>query len=247
VIETYLDEYLFATDDERLPDGYWHPSSMFQCDRQAAYNQRGTERTDPKGVGDHRPLVMGKLLHTLMQSAVSHQAESENIAAAWHEVKVVIPPLRVKGSADSLLRMADGTYELEEFKSTKLAAVKFAKGGFQPKDEHVKQALTYVYGIRYFTWYTEHTDAEGDTIRVPHDPLGAKLTTARLTYITKDDMGIKEYLYAITPEWEEWFLGYMKKLHESEGGVLPARLPEKTWLCKGYCEWRTRCWGVDGE
>jgi hypothetical protein len=245
VIGEALDAYLLATDDDRQSDGYWHPSGLFQCDRMAAYEQRGVERTDPKKSGDHRPLVMGKLLHELMQLSVTHQADIEAIREAWHEVKVFIPTLGVKGSADSLLLLADGTYELEEFKSIKTAAVKFSKGGFEPKENHVNQALTYVYGIRYFPWITEHVGPDGEIVKTSHSPLGGKLSRARLTYITKDDTQFHEYIYNITPEWEVWFLEYMENL-TSFTDTLPPRLPEKTWLCKGYCSWRSRCWGADG-
>ena len=240
-----LDSYLVATDEERKPDGFFHPSGLFSCDRLAVYEQRGVPRTDDKKPEEHRPLVMGKLIHELLQASVTHLADTEQIADVWHEVKVFIPTLGVKGSADSLVLFADGTYEVEEFKSTKSSGIKYAKGGFTPKEEHVKQGLTYVYGIRYFPWFTTHVGPDGKEFEVKHDPLGGKLTRLRVTYFGKDAHEILEFPYTITPEWEAWFVTHLKLLGDYEG--LPPRLPEKNWLCKGYCNWRTRCWGDDGE
>mgnify|MGYP000084204223 CR=1 FL=1 len=164
-----LDSYLVATDEERKPDGFFHPSGLFSCDRLAVYEQRGFPRTDDKKPEEHRPLVMGKLIHELLQASVTHLADTEQITDVWHEVKVFIPTLGVKGSADSLVLFADGTYEVEEFKSTKSSGIKYAKGGFTPKEEHVKQGLTYVYGIRYFPWFTTHVGPDGKEFEVKHD------------------------------------------------------------------------------
>lgn len=241
MIEEALDAYLLATADEREPDGYFHPSSLFSCDRMAVYEQTGMPRSDAKAGKDYIPLEMGKLIHTLLQSSVTHMADTERVQEVWHEVKVIIPPLNVKGSADSLIRFEDGSYEVEEFKSTKSAGIKYAKGGFKPKEEHVNQGLTYTYGMRYFPWYTEHTMPDGTVVTTRHEPIGARLTRLRVTYFGKDAGEILEFPYTITPEWEAWFVEFMRKLNGAE--ELPDRKPEKDWLCKGYCSWRSLCWG----
>ena len=240
-----LTTYLADTEEERVPDHLFHPSSMFQCDRLAIYEQRAYTKTDEKKPEERIPLRMGTLIHELLQASVTHMADTERIVEAWHEVKVVIPTLDVTGSADSLLLLADGTYELEEFKSTKSAGIKYAKGGFTPKENHVNQGLTYVFGLRYFPWYTEYQTLDGTTERIKHPPLGAKLEKLRVTYFGKDAGEILEFTYSITPEWESWFVKYMTKLKDWEG--LPPRKPEKDWLCKSYCAFRTRCWEQDGE
>lgn len=245
MISGALDAYLLATADEREPDGFFHPSSLFQCDRMAVYEQTGVPRSDGKTGSDYIPLEMGKLIHTLLQSSVTHMADTERVAEVWHEVKVRIPTLNIKGSADSLVRFEDGSYEVEEFKSTKSAGIKYAKGGFTPKENHVNQGFTYVYGMRHFPWYTEHTMPDGTVVETEHEPLGEKLTRLRVTYFGKDGGEILEFPYTITPDWEAWFVKYMTFLKDHEG--LPARKPEKDWLCRGYCSWRTRCWGLDGE
>ena len=240
-----LTSFLVDTEKDRLPDGYFHPSSLFQCDRLAVYEQRAYEKSDTKKPEEHIPLRMGTLIHELLQASVTHMADTERIQEAWHEVKVIIPDLMVTGSADSLVLLADGTYEVEEFKSTKSSGIKYAKGGFTPKENHVNQGLTYVYGMRYFPWYTEHTMPDGTVETVKHAPLGGKLTKLRVTYFGKDAGEILEFTYTITSEWEQWFVDYIRILRDYEG--LPARKPEKDWLCKSYCAFRTRCWEADGE
>lgn len=259
LIAPALDAHLAAINEEREPDGYWHPSSLFTCDRQAVYQVRGVLETDPKGGSDYRALAIGKALHELVQAAVT-PASSPRIKRSWHEVKILIPTLRVKGSADSLVELVvqeAGEYEVEEFKSTKSESIKWTvrrDGAFKPKPEHVSQALTYVYAMRYFHFTTEHTDDMGVTHVEDHAPLGGKLSRARITYIGKDAGDIHEFTVEITPEWEQDFLAHIANLdrYREDGEALPPRLArddkgKKHWLCAGYCGFRSRCWNTDGE
>ena len=280
LIKPAIHDYLLATAEDREPDGMWHPSSLFQCDRQAVYQVRATPETDFKTGEDMIPLAMGKAIHTIIQSAVSHVRNAGyctcgvpeptmehhptcdltlpnvGIVKAWHEVKVLIPGLNVTGSADSLVLLDDGTYEVEEFKSTKSSGILWAnravkKGGpgFQPKPNHVSQGLAYVYAMRYFPFTV---DGDGDE-RLEMPPLGDKLTKLRVTYFGKDAGEILEFVYEITPEWEEQFVKYIWDLerYRSPDAPLPPRLArdddgKKNWLCN-YCAFRTRCWENDGE
>lgn len=258
LITPALDTHLLETAEEREPDGYWHPSSLWGCDRQAVYLVRGTPETDPKEAADYRPLAMGKALHTLVQAAV--KPGNGRIVRAWHEVKVRIPKLNITGSADSVVELACSDengewveYEVEEFKSTKSIALKYAKGDKYPKANHIGQALIYTYGMRYFNWFTEYIDDMGVTITEEHQPLGGKLKRCRITYLGKDNFEVMEYLVDITPEWEARLLAYIANLekYREDGEALPPRLARddkgaKNWLC-GYCQFRTRCWDEDGE
>lgn len=273
LIKPAIHDYLLATAEDREPDGMWHPSSLFQCDRQAVYQVRATPETDFKTGEDMIPLAMGKAIHTIIQSAVTHgemqggfSAEGDDdaprIVRSWHEVKVLIPGLRVTGSADSLVFLDDDTYEVEEFKSTKSSGIMWANRaakksggpGFQPKPNHVSQGLTYVYAMRYFPFtLTLDEETYGPGYTVQHEPLGDKLTKLRLTYFGKDAGEILEFVYEITPEWEEQFVKYIWNLerHRSPDAPLPPRLArdddgKKNWLCN-YCAFRTRCWDADGD
>ena len=283
LIRPAIHDYLLATAEEREPDGMWHPSSLFQCDRQAVYQVRATPETDFKTGEDMIPLAMGKAIHTIIQSAVSygtgcdisrldegdwcrsHQLWMDElhppkrpIEKVWHEVKVLIPGLNVTGSADSLVLLDDGTYEVEEFKSTKSSGIMWADRaakknggvGFQPKPNHVSQGLTYVYAMRYFPFQV--MDEDSDFYR-EMPPLGDKLTKLRVTYFGKDAGEILEFTYEITPEWEEQFVKYIWGLekHRPDDAPLPPRLArddggKKNWLCN-YCAFRTRCWETDGD
>lgn len=262
LIKPAVHDYLLATSEDREPDGMWHPSSLFQCDRQAVYQVRATPETDFKTGEDMIPLAMGKAIHTILQSAVTHSECGQNaIKRTWHEVKVLIPGLKVTGSADSLVFLDDGTYEVEEFKSTKSSGIMWADRaakknggvGFQPKPNHVSQGLAYVYAMRYFPFFV---DVEGHSDANPYmemGPLGDRLTKLRVTYFGKDAGEILEFVYEITPEWEEQFVKYIWGLerHRSPEAPLPPRLArgddgKKNWLCN-YCAYRTRCWDTDGD
>lgn len=282
LIKPAIHSYLLATADEREPDYLWHPSSLFMCDRQAVYQVRATPETDFKTGEDMIPLAMGKAIHTIIQSAVTygsgcdvarldegdwcrtHQFFLDDghppktpIKQAWHEVKVLIPGLKVTGSADSLVLLDDGTYEVEEFKSTKSSGIMWANRaakksggpGFQPKPNHVSQGLAYVYAMRHFPFYVENEPAPP----IRFEPLGDRLTKLRVTYFGKDAGEILEFVYTITPDWEAQFEKYIEDLerYRSPDAPLPPRLArdddgKKNWLC-GYCQWRSRCWDDDGE
>lgn len=264
LIADALDSYLEAIEEPREPDGSWHPSSLFNCDRQAVYEVRGTEPSDKSKPAGRRPLEVGKLFHTLLQASVENLAVTNRIEQAFHEVKVHIPDLNVKGSSDSLIVLVTpdwdeddprwtewSKYEVEEFKSTKSSGIRFAKGGFAAKPYHIAQALTYVYAMRYHPFVTEAV-IDGETVRTTHLPLGNALRTARVTYIGKDGSEVLEFLVDITPEWEASFRRHIERLerYRIDGEALPPRLPreggEKPWICR-YCKWRTRCWSADGE
>jgi CRISPR/Cas system-associated exonuclease Cas4 (RecB family) len=246
LITPAINTYLVDSAEERIPDGAWHPSSLFGCDRQALYEVNGTPITDPRPPEDYRALAIGKALHTLVQSAVTHD-QGKGIVQVWHEVKVHDPVRGIKGSADSLVLLDDGTYEVEEFKTTKSIALKYAKKGGYPKPAHVSQALTYARCIRYYP-FTVEDDMGVETVM---KPLGGKLKTVRIVYIGKDNAEILEYVYDITPEWEVKLLDYLTLLQRyKDEGVLPPRLPKedgkKPWNCS-YCSWATKCWQVDAE
>lgn len=264
LIKPAIHSYLLATAEDREPDGMWHPSSLFMCDRQAVYQVRATPETDLKTGEDMIPLAMGKAIHTLIQSAVTYSefeaavgSRQTPIQKAWHEVKVLIPGLKVTGSADSLVLLDDGTYEVEEFKSTKSSGIMWANRaakksggpGFQPKPNHVSQGLAYVYAMRHFPFYVENEPAPP----IRFEPLGDRLTKFRVTYFGKDAGEILEFVYTITPDWEAQFEKYIEDLerYRSPDAPLPPRLArdddgKKNWLC-GYCQWRSRCWDDDGE
>ena len=245
-----LDQHILRTERPRPPDGLWHPSSLFSCMRQAIYEVRGVPASDPRTDKSRRILKMGSTVHEIVQEALTADSGAE---AVYNEVEVNIPPLRVTGHCDTLLRHADDDYELLEFKSISPRGMQY---GDLPKSEHVRQARTYVYGLRRFGGTVVLTGEDlspltANTLTIP--PLGSKLREPRLAYFSRDDLRVEEFVLDPDPEWDQRFEDYIARLekYREDGTALPLRLPlekgRRNWLCKDYCQFRSRCWDNDPE
>ena len=70
-VEAALDDHVAALEIPRLPDGKWHPSSIFGCDRKAIYEVRGTTPTNPPNAGSRRTFRIGHIFHSFLQDAVA--------------------------------------------------------------------------------------------------------------------------------------------------------------------------------
>jgi hypothetical protein len=199
-IEGAFDAWIEAQ-PEREKDGYWHPSALYTCPRQALYQVRGVPESEPpRATASKRPLVVGTALHTLLQGAVSHAEGSFGILRVTHEVEILIPQMGVKGSADSLVEFGDGTSEVEEYKTKKMTGMWAAlKKGTLPEDAHVNQGLTYAFALKYH-------GAED----IP--PLGDRMRGVRVVYFSKGDEAIREYVRDLTPEWEDSFIDFMGRI-----------------------------------
>lgn len=235
-----LDRYIDANQSIREPDGKWHPSGLFSCERQAVYAVRGIEPTNERDPRSKRILYTGTTFHGIVQSAARLDP---HVATAYTEVLCDVPDLNILGSADQLLRFHDGTWELQEYKTISPKGMEYAL----PKPEHVEQVRTYMFVLR---WYG--STAEGRVL----PPLRDALTRARVSYVSRDDMRVEEFIIEADPEWEAAFEERIDRLerYREDGTALPPRLPDevkrgrvkRAWLCD-YCAYATRCWTSDPE
>ena len=225
VDKMFLDDY-----EDRPGDGFFHPSSMAGCYRQAVYEATSTEPTESKDIRNIRIMGNGTHFHNAIQ-----EVATATFPGFLTEVKVEWAG--VKGSADALLPVGEGqelssmdpvlspVYELQEFKSIGPFGKKFLKG--QPKPEHVKQA-------RMYYWALEN--------------MGYLMDGIRITYFDRDDWSVLEF--EVDPWSTAEVLSFEADLgnldmHRHEGS-LPDRLEPDAWLCR-YCMFKTKCWEVDGD
>lgn len=235
-----LSTYIKDNASIRKPDGKYHPSGLFGCDRKTIYEVLGTPKTDTRDDRSFRILEMGQIVHDFVQKAILTQYDE-----AYDEIKLSIPDLNIVGSADLIVRVGD-EWEVVELKTINSRAFQY---GDTPKVEHVMQLQTYMYAIRSngFT-----VAGVGPTEDVVFDAAPFKdLTKGRLVYISKDDMKMAEYTIEYSEELARSIVDKVAKLdYHLKSNTLPERLPEekgkKHWLC-GYCEFKTKCWEVDSE
>jgi hypothetical protein len=270
-VEAALDHYVEKLEEERQPDGYWHPSGLFGCARQAVYGFLGVPKSAPDRKSK-RIFRIGHVTHDFIQRAVGAHP---GLVLFLPEVKILDEERKLKGHADGLGFYEDGTAEVFEFKSTRSGALRY---GDLPKDDHRKQVTSYVSVLRRHggTWkidpeidlsYTgtlQHeqpweifTDDEGSArLRIPPLP---ELEHVRIAYLAKDDWEIREFEQKHTDQKEAWLDDYLARLRRHvDEGTLPMRLPNKTldsgrvsptqhhYLC-GYCPFAARCWSQDQE
>lgn len=262
-VEAVLDAHIARTEKPRPPDGRWHPSSLFSCERQAVYEVRGTPPSDNRENKSRRILRLGTTVHEIVQRALIEDAKA---LAVYNEVAVDIPGLNVTGHSDTLIQHTENDWELLEFKSIGARGMQY---GDLPKSEHEEQARTYAYGLRkiggrvpgpeiancdcldYPCEHSELTPEERPGI-IP--PLGDALNRIRIVYFSRDDLRVQEFVLPIDTDWEDEFEARIARLerYRKDGEALPPRLPlekngKKNWLCAGYCLFRTQCWEQDGE
>lgn len=237
-----LNEYIRTNATPREPDGMWHPSGLYGCDRKTIYEVRATPPTDDRDDRSYRILEVGQILHDFIQGAV--KSSNTYVAAAWDEVKVKSPDLNLTGSVDMLVKHHDGSFEVLEFKTINSYAFKYKE---LPKEDHVGQVRAYMYMLRYHGG----VDQEGNEI----SPLGSSLERARIVYVSKDDMMMEEYPIEWSAQGDADLVSRIERLQShQDAGTLPERLqPEvkkgklqRNWLC-GYCQFQTKCWDVDKE
>ena len=254
-VNATLDAYITRTESVREADGLWHPSSLFSCERSAVYEVRGVPHSDPKDGRSKRILRLGSILHALVQDAYTQDSGAVRV---YHEVEINIPDLGVIGHADTLEEHADGTFILDEWKSKGGDALKWAlKRGDLPSEEHVKQAKTYGTALARYGGVIQHDifcDCGACDIdsRIVIPPLGDRLRMIRVVYFSRDDLRISEHELTPDPTWGIELADTITRLnaYRDDGAALPPRLVEKQadhWLCKSYCNFRSRCWGQDGE
>ena len=241
-IASALDRRVASEFEERGPDGYWHPSALFGCLRQAIYASRGTEITDPRDDRSKRILRVGHQFHEYVQGAVN---ADPRIARAYEEVKILDDELRIKGSLDHIVvYRANDRLEVEEYKTINSNAFKYRD---LPKPDHVGQLATYLFVLGR----TGGLASDG-TIIPPTDARG------RIAYVSKDDLLVEEFTVLLTPGKERDIrrrIAYLDS-YAAHGTALPPRLPDeekkgkekgfkRAFLCN-YCPYQRRCWEEDG-
>lgn len=246
-----INRYVEDRQSIREPDAKWHPSGIFGCLRQTVYQYRGTPETNPRDHKSKRTLWLGTQIHEWLQDAVRSHPE---IIEAYTEVHIDISDLNIVGDADVVYR-TDRGWELGEVKSIGTFALKAAQrpDAGLPKDDHRKQAMTYMYALR-----TLGSVAKPDCQKHPGgcpvlEPLGDALNRICFAYVEKDSLQPNEvYL-----DWDEGFVPELVDLVEqlsayaNDANSLPPRLPfggknmdTRDWRCK-YCPFADRCWQVD--
>lgn len=238
-IERLVDEYIESVTDEREPDGMYHPSAMFLCNRQVIYSVRSVPKTEDVDLVSKRRFYIGHTLHEVVQRAI----EASDVDEFYPEFKVNLPDYNIVGAGDVLVRIGDDWWVIE-VKSTKKIAVKFGL----PKEEHKRQ-------VGIYSWAAKHHGVEvmDEVINewIPIPPLGDALKGVIIVYLEKEELRIWEYHIEYDPQWD---IDIEDKLHELEAyredpDSLPPRLPlkadgKKPWPC-AYCPWKTKCWNAD--
>ena len=221
---------------DRSGDMRLHPSAISGCERNAIYQARGEPITNPRPVRFERIMGNGTAYHNKLQAYIA-----TTFPDALIEHKALWGP--IDGSADILMPVGDGTYELADFKTISPNGKRFIQGtkprrlksgvfkpgrAAAPSPAHVKQVRIYYTGLRR---------------------MGVPLTgMIRIVYIDRDDWSTIEL------EVEPWTIEeedeYLENMAELEGhlmdGTLPEKQPDDYWLCK-MCEYRTTCKGWDDE
>ena len=230
-----VDRYVADLEEERLPDGKWHPSSIASaCERQSIYTMRGTEKSNPISTRTKRVFRVGHLMHEFVQAAIE---SDEDVTSFWPEVSIESEALNITGHADGLLMYADGSFEVLEFKTIKSTAFRY---GDLPKPDHIVQVSLYMKVLR------EHGAVLRDGSQTP--PLGDRLKRGRIVYVSKDDLQISEHTILWTAAKDKDIMDRLARLngHQADG-TLPDRLPMKGakrhYLC-GYCSYEVTCWAT---
>lgn len=253
-----INEYVAARQSIREPDQKFHPSAIFGCPRQAIYAYRGTPESNPRDFKSQRTLWLGTQIHEWLQDAI---ASHPDVLESYSEVHIDIPELNIVGDADALYRTADG-WELGEIKSISGMALKFAKAGDLPKDDHKGQAAAYLYALREYGSVAKlgcdkHRRVDEDDVEVSDcpviPPLGDELQTIRFGYIGKDDLGPNEFFVQWHPSMEQELRDRVEMLsgYANDPSSLPPRLPfvgkkmdTKDWRCR-FCPFLDLCWQRD--
>ena len=169
-----LDWFLAEQNEERVPDGKFHPSSLWMCDRQAVMTARGEPQTNPPTAKNFRVFELGNILHALIQKAIESRYPGEftpefEIAMEW-----------IAGHGDGM-RITEGDEDgavVYEFKSTR----SLAKTRSAASDHHVKQGATYCVALA---------------------KSGVKIKELRVVYFEKTNLDIVEHVLPYDPRWEQ--------------------------------------------
>jgi hypothetical protein len=229
VIAPVVDDWFLENREDRESDGFFHPSSLSQCLRQAMYEATATEKTDLRAVRSDRIVWLGNVVHDRVQEAL------RDLPGWQEEIPVEIPYLMLKGAADGMwapnyvLDEEDPYWELVEFKTEGIFKRKRREKNEGVSPAHEKQVRLYMMALNMMGW---------------------DVPSARVVYLVRDDLDIQEYVLDRDADLEARYtdeLENMKMLKAA--GMLPPRLGPSSpmlWVCD-YCPWKTRCWDLDSD
>ena len=222
-----VDRYIREQNQDREPDGKWHPSSVSSpCVRRAVLEKRGVRFSAPPDDETKRIFMMGKIIHKLVQDAV---AQDPDVTLVIPEIEVSDPLREVVGQGDILLfNTRTETYELIEIKSIKQQGVRYGI----PKQEHRIQAGIYAYILR------EHGGRTQDGTIIP--PLGKALESVRFVYVEKETMVIHERVEDAA-EMAEIGRNRVIRMQNLERNYELENLPmvdNKNYWFRSYCPYR---------
>ena len=244
-----LDDYIESVTDERKPDGRYHPSSMFGCDRKTLYEVRGTPPDSFPDAKSKRRFYVGHRLHEVIQRTLEAHPDIEDF---YPEFEVDVPAYNVRGHGDGLVKYR-GQWWLLEVKSIKKAGVRMGI----PKPEHESQAITYWWAVKNHPYKIHAAGMAGmridDDSMLTMPPMGGNLVGILMLYVEKEDLNV--YQTVLIPDDDSWEAMVEAKISDldmwrTDSASLPPRLPRdkktgrKNWLC-GYCPFATRCWDSD--
>lgn len=238
-VKDALDLYIATSTEYREADGKYHPSSMWQCDRQVIYKVRGLSEEEIDAASARR-FYIGHRLHEVLQQALDM---SPLVQAFYPEFHVSIPSLNIEGHGDGLILFADGSWCVLEIKSIRRSGFRYGL-----REENLKQAKTYATAVR------DHgvealSYLNGTISAIP--ALGDKLKGILVVYMEKEDLEIRQH-------WIKWEDSFREEVatrvahldtYRADPGSLPPRLPKdkkgnKSWQCR-YCPLMKRCWYED--
>lgn len=242
-VRAAVDDYIESVTDERAPDGKYHPSSMFLCPRQAIYQVRGFQPSDPVDLKSKRKFYVGHRLHEIVQRAVE---TAKGVKEFYPEFEVDDPDgYNLAGHGDGLVIFDDDTAVVLEVKSISPFAIK--KKGL-PQEHHVKQVNSYAWAVKHHG--VRVTDPNtGQVFEL--EPLGDRLLGSLIVYLDKDSLEMPEFFVPYDDAWDEEFdnIIYELEAYRADDTSWPPRLPltqagKKQWPCN-YCPFKTRCWKLD--
>ena len=239
-ITNALDDYIESVTDDRPPDGKYHPSSMFLCDRQVIYGLRGTPVTNPVDDVSKRRFYIGHRLHESVQRAME---SAKGVDSFFPEFKVDVPSENVAGAGDGLI-FVDGDVYILEIKSMKKIAAKFGL----PKEEHKSQAKVYAWAVKHHG-VQAYDPVDGEWF--PLRPQGDRVKGVIILYMEKEQLETWEFFLPYEDEWDDDVIAKLDDLepYREDPDSLPPRLPltakgTKPWHFN-YCPFKDKCWKAD--
>lgn len=218
-VEDSVDELIASLNEDRDPDGLYHPSQIFGCLRATVFDLRGEAVTDPHSNRVRRRFRAGDLIEDLVREAIETTPDATEVISQF-PVKY---EGRVTGHGDLLVRrVLDGRWLVIEVKSTRTPPDR-------PDPRHVSQAQSYAAMAA-----REGRDIAGALlVYVGRDDLRMR------EFFWPFDAGWIVQLALKIDELD----GYLA------AGTVPDRPDvarnRKAAMCYG-CPFMTRCWGASG-